>query len=86
MYTESEMMMSSGTWTALPPMRTNRRFAAAARVGTKIYVFGGNDDRNVLASVEAFDIVSGTWTALPPMSTKRSGLAAACVGTKIYVR
>lgn len=50
----------------------------------KLYVAGGSDGDNCLASAEVFDITQGTWTSLPSVATKRSHLAAAVLGSRLY--
>ncbi|MHC5056671.1 MAG: Kelch repeat-containing protein [Planctomycetota bacterium] len=77
-------------WTALAPMNQARGFHAAAVLGGKIYVFGGNyNDGSTdtpLASVEAYDVSGGTWDAtvtdLPQTLILHT---ATTVGTKIYI-
>jgi len=70
---------------ALPCMLQRReRFAAAAIEGC-LYVCGGQDSPQVLASVERFDPSISVWEALPPMPQRRHGVAAAAAAGRLYV-
>ena len=78
-------------WTARPAMNTERSHAAAAVVGGKMYVMGGqhsfivNSAAGTTANMECFDPETGQWSAMPPMLTARSHLTADAIGEKIYV-
>jgi len=69
------------SWTALPPMRTPRRDAAAGFFGGKLYVTGGCNNNGgssstacyALASVEVYDPSARAWAEGPPMLTARHG-------------
>ena len=78
-----------GTWTPRAPMITARGGAAAAVVGGRIYVMGGEGSPDqpggVFAENESYDPVGDAWTAHEPMRTPRHGTGAASVGGTIYV-
>mmetsp|Transcript_20542 Transcript_20542/g.57044 ORF Transcript_20542/g.57044 Transcript_20542/m.57044 type:complete len:450 (-) Transcript_20542:64-1413(-) len=77
---------STGEWRALPQMSVPRYGCAATALGGKLYVVGGHDGRNVLASAERFDpLCSLPWESLPPMPTARSRCAAAALRGHLYV-
>jgi N-acetylneuraminic acid mutarotase/glucose/arabinose dehydrogenase len=77
---------AQNSWTPLPGMATARGGAAAAAIGTKIYVAGGmGGDGASLASVEVFDTVTQTWSSAPAMSTRRDNPAAAAADGKLYI-
>ena len=70
--------------TTVSNMRSKRSGAAAAAVGSKIYVMGGYDGSSRLNTCEVYDTTTNAWTSIANMTTKRSCLAAAAVGSKIY--
>jgi N-acetylneuraminic acid mutarotase/glucose/arabinose dehydrogenase len=77
---------AQNSWTPLAGMATGRGGAAAAAIGTKIYVAGGmGGDGASLASVEVFDTVTQTWSSAPAMSTRRDNPAAAVADGKLYI-
>ena len=63
--------LSSKSWSALPPMATQRRGHSAVCVDNAIIVIGGYDGRGALSSGEVLDLSSKTWSPLPPMTTQR---------------
>jgi non-specific serine/threonine protein kinase len=69
-------------WEALPPMKHARAAAAAAVVGDKIVVVGGQADGKLVTQTEVFD---GTeWKDVAPMLTPREHLAVASDGRYLY--
>ncbi|MCJ7692054.1 MAG: hypothetical protein MUO22_01390 [Sedimentisphaerales bacterium] len=72
------------TKTAMPSVRES---AAAAAVGGKIYVIGGEYDTNDrwLTVVEEYDAETDTWATKAPLPAGRRSHTAAAVGGKIYV-
>ncbi len=69
-------------WEALPPMKHARAAAAAAVVGDKIVVVGGQADGKLVTQTEVFD---GTeWKDAAPMPTPREHLAVASDGRYLY--
>jgi hypothetical protein len=49
------------------------------------YVMGGEDDNDILASMERYDNISGTWVAVAAMSTPRESFGACVVARELYV-
>lgn len=77
---------TSGTWTAMADMSSDRAYHAAVAVGTRIYVMGGQDNNdNVLRSAEVYDTETSVWGRIQPMGTARYQVAAAAIRTRIYV-
>ena len=73
-------------WTRGPDMPTARDALAAAAVGGKLYVVGGDKGHANYASIlEVYDPSANRWTRGPDMPTARGYLAAAEAGGKIYV-
>ena len=72
-------------WTALPPVPTARGGIAAATLGGRIHVFGGEGSGGTFVANEAFDVARGSWVRLAPLPTSRHGLGAATVDDAIYV-
>jgi non-specific serine/threonine protein kinase len=65
--------LQNGAWVELPPLLHARAAGAAAVVGDKIVVSGGQADHQLVAQTEVFD---GTkWTDVAPMPTLRDHLA-----------
>jgi N-acetylneuraminic acid mutarotase len=76
---------SSNTWTTAAPMPARRSGIAAAVLGRRLFVFGGEAPEGTFGQVEAFDADSGRWASFAPMPTPRHGLAAAAHAGRIYV-
>jgi non-specific serine/threonine protein kinase len=73
-----------GHWVRLPDMRKPRGGIAAASVGGKIVVFGGEEGAGTIREVELYDIRSRRWSRLPDMRTPRHGLGGVSYGPLIY--
>ena len=65
-------------------MPTARLGAAAAAIGTKIYVVGGYNAAGLLNVNEIYDTVANTWSTGAPMPTARWSLAAASANGILY--
>jgi hypothetical protein len=66
-------------------MRKPRGGIAAATVGSRIVVVGGEEPAGTIAEVEAFDPRRRRWTALSDLPTPRHGLGAVAVGRRVLV-
>ena len=66
-------------------MPSPRSGTAAAALGGKIFVFGGEAPSGTFNQTESYDPGTDSWSAWKPMPTGRHGLGAAVVGQKIYV-
>ena len=75
----------TNTWSRLAPLPTARSGIAAAVLGERIYVFGGENPEMVFNENEAYETASNTWTRLAPLPTARHGLGAVTFGGVIYV-
>ena len=74
--------LRGGAWVELPPLTHPRVAQAAAVVGDKIVVVGGQADNQLVAPTEVFD---GTrWTDAAPIPTPREHLSATTDGTYVY--
>jgi hypothetical protein len=74
-----EWVPGNAAWTPLPPMGTERSFAAAIALSDgRMLVAGGFGAGGALASVEVLAADGSGWAALPPMAQTR-GMAAGCV-------
>ncbi|MFA6091543.1 MAG: hypothetical protein WCU88_00425 [Elusimicrobiota bacterium] len=71
------------SWTTKANFPAARPAAAAAVVGGKLYVVGG-DVSGASALNEVYDPVSNSWTTKTPMTTGRSDLVAAALRGRIY--
>jgi N-acetylneuraminic acid mutarotase len=76
---------SSDTWSAVAPLPAARHIHAAVAVGSVMYVLGGRDGEDTVASVFKVDTTQGTWSQVAPMPTVRHALAACTIGSDIYV-
>jgi non-specific serine/threonine protein kinase len=75
--------LRAGKWVELPPLRRPRVAAAAATVGDKIVLAGGQSSGQLMPITEVFD---GTaWTDAAPIPTPREHLAATTDGKYVYV-
>src|SRR5688572_18028025 len=65
-------------------MPTARTLAASSVVQGTIYLIGGSDGRQQLATVEAYDPLTNTWAEKAPMLSARRSFAVAELDGKIY--
>ena len=76
------LALRGGAWVELPPLSHPRVAEAAAVVGDKIVVVGGQADNQLVAPTEVFD---GTrWTDAAAIPTPREHLSATTDGTYVY--
>ena len=66
-------------------MPTARSGIAAATLGGRVFVFGGEATTGTFNQVEAYDPAGDAWSGWAPMPTARHGLGAAAVGGRIFV-
>ena len=59
--------------------------AGVAVIGDTVYVCGGYDGTNHLASTESFNIRTGHWTSLANMNIPRCYVGACVLKGKLYV-
>jgi hypothetical protein len=78
--------LDDGVWRrGLAPIPTPRGGFAAAALGGRIYVIGGETPGGALGTVEAYDIRTDTWRTADPMPTARHGIQAAVCAGGIYI-
>lgn len=82
--------LHSERWYERPPLSVPRIAPAVVSVVSRtgeefIYVCGGSNESEVLASVERFDVKRGKWTELPPMNTPRLSHAAVVFKHRMFV-
>ena len=75
-------LRGDGKWERLPELRRPRAAGAAAVVGDKIVVMGGQHDGRLIDTVEVFD--GKKWSEAAAMPTPREHLAAASDGKYVY--
>jgi hypothetical protein len=73
-----------GRWEVLPDIRRERGGIAAAAVGRRVVVFGGEESAGTIGEVELYDPRTRRWTMLPRMRTPRHGLGGAARGRRVY--
>ncbi len=84
---------SDKKWVGKATMPTARGGLSVGAIGSKIYTFGGEGDRDLVPNgvynnVEVYDTKSDMWERLPPMAFPRhgpSGTNAASTGSRIYI-
>ena len=75
--------LTGETWSELPPLNQPRAAAAAAVVGDKLVVVGGQDaDGALVAETEVFD--GESWSVAAPIPTPREHLAVAADDKYVY--
>jgi N-acetylneuraminic acid mutarotase len=74
-----------GRWSRVPSMRKPRGGIAAATVGGRIVVVGGEEEAGTIAEVELLDPARRRWRRLPDLPTPRHGLGAVARGGSVYV-
>jgi non-specific serine/threonine protein kinase len=74
--------LRGGSWEKLPSLNHPRAAAAAAVVGDKIVVVGGQADGKLVPQTEVFD--GKRWTDVAEMPTPREHLGAASDGRYVY--
>jgi N-acetylneuraminic acid mutarotase len=70
-------------WQPVAGLLTGRLGHAAVVLGGALYVLGGEDEDDILASVERYDPDQDTWVYVTPMTTVRNGVAAAVLDGRI---
>jgi len=74
------------SWQRVASMPRELHWHAAAVMGGKIYVTGGeNNQESTLKKVCVYDPQADAWTRLASMGTARDRHASAAVGGKLYV-
>ena len=74
--------LENGKWVALPPMLQPRAAGAAAVIGDKIVVAGGQANHKLVTDTEMFD--GSKWTEIAPLPTPRDHLAGVSDGHAFY--
>lgn len=80
------MSLETKEWDTVAPMREARISFGCCKLGTDIYVLGGEGvDGSTLASAERYSTTSGTWEAMPALPSAREGTAACVLDGFVYV-
>jgi N-acetylneuraminic acid mutarotase len=74
--------LRGGSWVELPSLRHGRAAPAAAVVGDKLVVVGGQNGKQLVGQTEIFDGTS--WQDAADLPTPREHLAAVSDGTYVY--
>jgi hypothetical protein len=77
--------IGSGKWSAGPSIPSKRFAAAAAAVGTKIYVFGGASFTSAVQTIEIFDTETQQWDGSIDMPAQRQAMAVVAHDGRVYV-
>jgi N-acetylneuraminic acid mutarotase len=82
---------SHAEWqTSSARMPTARGGVAAATVGPRVFIFGGEGStvegsNGVFDQTEVFDTITESWEELPPMKLPRHGTSAVAVNGRVYI-
>jgi N-acetylneuraminic acid mutarotase len=76
---------TSGSWTTLAPMPVALNHPAAAALGGKVYVFGGDSPTRTENVALELDPQANAWTMRSRMPTARNAAVAIPLGDRIYV-
>jgi N-acetylneuraminic acid mutarotase len=71
-----------GKWVDLPPLQHARAAGAAAVVGDRLVVVGGQNEKKLVPQTEVFD--GQSWTQAADLPTPREHLAAVSDGVYVY--
>jgi N-acetylneuraminic acid mutarotase len=83
--TNEEYDPKADVWATRRRLPTPRSGVAAAALGGRLYVLGGESPPKTFDENEEYDPVSDAWTARTRMPSPRHGLAAVALGDSIYV-
>jgi N-acetylneuraminic acid mutarotase len=76
---------ATNSWATGTPLPTARGGLAAAALGDRVYVFGGEAPLRIFSANEMWEVAGKRWLGKDPMRTPRHGIGAAVVGNRIYV-
>jgi len=72
-------------WKELRPMIQSRTHFSASVLNDEIYVFGGRNEKGILAASEKFSIVENKWTQIEKLRVPRCCHAQITIGDQIYI-
>jgi len=72
-------------WTKGASMNTPRSWFAAAVVGDKVYVAGGQGNTKFLDSAEVYDLQTDSWKAISSMAAVRSSCQGVALDGQFWV-
>ncbi|HSD26463.1 MAG TPA: kelch repeat-containing protein [Vicinamibacteria bacterium] len=76
---------TAGRWSLAAPMPRGVNHPMVATLGTRLYVFGGDDGLGPIGATQEYDPATNSWQLRAPMPTARSAGLAAAIGSRIYV-
>ncbi len=78
---------ATDSWRVISPLLAGASGYGPARLGSKMYVFGGEDilSATVSTRTQVYDATRDSWEALEPMPVPLHGLAGASLGSSIYL-
>ena len=72
-------------WKEIPEMSQPRRNSACSVFEGRIVVSGGNNNYEILNTLEAYDHVGNTWENMPNMIKNRFGHKSVAVKNKLFI-
>src|SRR5262249_39196068 len=76
---------AANSWSTGTPLPTARGGLAAATLGDRVYVFGGEAPFRILSASEMWEVAGKRWIGKDPMRTPRHGIGAAVLDNRIHV-
>lgn len=76
---------AAGAWRRVADLGKPRGGIAAATVGDRVVVVGGEEGARTIKEVEAYDPGADRWQGLPDLPTPRHGLGAVAHRDRVYV-
>jgi hypothetical protein len=76
---------ATDSWRTGPPLPVGRGGLAAAAVGDRILVFGGEAPLRIFNATEMWEPGGQRWIAKEPMPTPRHGIGAAVLDGRVFV-
>ena len=76
---------ATSTWSNGTPLPAGRGGLAAAVLGDRVYVFGGEAPLRIFSATEMYEVAGNRWIGKDPMRTPRHGIGAVAIGNRIYV-
>ena len=78
-------LLAGGRWWPRAPMSSPHFQACSAVIDNELWVCGGYDGDQQLATVEVYSPAANTWRSLPALNERRSGAVCGVVGGSLVV-
>ena len=78
-------LLAGGRWWPRAPMSARRSSACTAVIDNELWVCGGSDGRQSLATVEVYSPASNAWRSMPALNERRENPVCGVVGGSLVV-